>query len=33
VNSAGLATAGFGFDNTTGVGSPRTGQIVARLRF
>jgi hypothetical protein len=35
-NLLGLATAGFGYMNTTnlaGVGGPRAGQIVARFRF
>jgi hypothetical protein len=32
-NAAGLATAGFGYMNTSGVGAPRAGQIVVRLRF
>ncbi|HLI85165.1 MAG TPA: TonB-dependent receptor [Bryobacteraceae bacterium] len=33
VNSAGIATAGFGWLNTAGAGTPRQGQIVARFRF
>ena len=35
-NALGLATAGFGYMNTTnlaGVGGPRAGQIVGRFRF
>jgi hypothetical protein len=33
-NTAGLATAGFGYMNVTTIGSPqRMGQIVARIRF
>jgi hypothetical protein len=33
VSGAGLATAGFGYMNTAGIGSPRAGQIVERFRF